>query len=235
MLEPGQEFCGLKEAQLERARLAKWTSGACSYAFAAYLGAIGREVQLRLTDLAVQQFVRVCGVKISKGVDPDEANIVIGASRRGQDREFDGPAGVLAYAGLPVNGSGQVPLMFDLDEQWTPTDPNFHEMADGVAEAVSAAGTPTIEQLVRGIQYFFVCLHEMGHAMGLSHAAAGSANVMAPVYNPAVTKWGAWDLEQLQARYGNPTPTTPPGGGPGADVSSMRVLIGQDKYRLVRE
>lgn len=235
-MEAGQFFCGVNEPLLENASVAKWQSGACSYCFVAYLAQIGREAQVKLTALAMSQWMSICGIRISKTVDPDTCNIRIGASRRGQDRQFDGRSGVLAYAGLPMPGTRQVPLMFDLDETWNTANPGFHALTDGVAQALG--GTPTIFDIVAGIQYLAVARHEIGHAIGLAHAPSNvGPNIMAPIYDPAVTKFGEWEIAEAQRRYGKPAPTATPTQPPsdGVDIASMRILIGTERYKLVRE
>lgn len=239
MIAAGQRFCGVAEPLLENATLAKWPTNRCSYAFAAYLGAIGREAQLRLTALAWAHWMSICGVAVAKTADPTDANIVIGASRRGRDRQLDGPSGVLAYCGLPLPGVEQVPLVFDLDETWTAPDPRFQPLVADIAAAIDPGGAPTVEAVVAGVQYFFVALHEGGHGLGIGHAPVGSDNVMAPTYNPRVTTFGSWEREEAIRRYGPPVapPPTPtaPTSPDDATFASMRVLIGDRRYRLVQE
>ena len=66
-----------------------------------------------------------------------------------------------------------------------------------------------------------VICHEVGHAIGLDHL--GSGNLLAPTYDPRITKPQAGDINQVILRYGrretpvptptpDPTPVPTPGG-----------------------
>lgn len=76
-----------------------------------------------------------------------------------------------------------------------------------------------------------VICHEVGHALGLPHL--GNGTLMAPYYNPGITKPQAGDIAEMVARYGNPTalpppsPTPPQPTTPGTlDVSGVITING---------
>lgn len=97
----------------------------------------------------------------------------------GDGSPFDGPSGTLAHAFFPQYGGE---MHFDEAETWT-----------------SGGGG--------GIDLFAVAVHELGHALGLSHSENGSA-VMAPYYAGAITGLHADDIAGIQALYSS----TPCGG-----------------------
>lgn len=58
--------------------------------------------------------------------------------------------------------------------------------------------------------YDFFCTvltHELGHFWGLEHGPTG--NLMAPYYDPSISTFQTWDVQQIQSRYGNFQGTTP--------------------------
>lgn len=100
-------------------------------------------------------------------------------------RFIDGPNGVLADCYLPCGNVSQVKLQFDLGDNWTP------------AKLGQTAW------------------HEFGHGIGISHAPAGSANIMAPSLNMNIHECGEWDLIEEKRRYpaAMPPPVPSPTGG----------------------
>ena len=77
------------------------------------------------------------------------------------------------------------------------------------SEAFVFSSNPAPSQIDLGA----VACHEIGHALGLSHARPGSRNLMAPVYSPLVRTPLSGDVEDVQRRYGppqaSPQPTDP--------------------------
>lgn len=80
-----------------------------------------------------------------------------------------------------------------------------------------------------------VVCHEVGHAIGIPHINNG--NLMAPYYNPSVTRPQAGDIAEAVRRYGppvaNPVPPTTPGDPwpPPADGrGSLDVVIDGRRY-----
>lgn len=62
-----------------------------------------------------------------------------------------------------------------------------------------------------------VVCHEMGHALGLDHAANGSPDLMAPIYQPGRRVPQQGDVKRIQKLYGPPA-TTPPPAVPGDPI-----------------
>lgn len=118
---------------------------------------------------------------------------------------FDGKMGVRAHAFFPGTiRSGQVHL--DAEEDWSlePGDDNTHLLT--------------------------VLVHEIGHALGLEHAAvscegtSGSGKIMAPCFRPGdgFSSLAPEDVEAIQRVYGDPTGAIPPLKG-----GEIKPLVGQ--------
>lgn len=111
------------------------------------------------------------------------ANIIM------QYRRLDGVSNVLADSELPCNirsMSESLNQRYDI-ENWviddTPESPNI--------------------DLVR------VIAHELGHALGMDHLNGNGTSLMDPVYSPNISHPQSKDIEEMQKRYGPPSPQTP--------------------------
>lgn len=139
---------------------------------------------------ACEQWNAVCGISLTRANGP-AANIVA-RSGTGRSNNLDGRGGTLAWSELPCGRSKTATLqqMYDEAEQWS-----------------------------RSMAVAVIC-HEIGHAIGISHIAAG--NLLAPYYDPRITKPQAGDIAEAVKRYGppkpRPTPTPSPGSNPTASI-----------------
>jgi len=75
-----------------------------------------------------------------------------------------------------------------------------------------------------------VICHELGHALGLGHLNAG--NLMAPYYDPNVTKPQMGDVEEIVKLYGKRTAAYPITKDAGLQISGTLVINGRP-YVLV--
>jgi len=68
-------------------------------------------------------------------------------------------------------------------------------------------------------------IHELGHAIGLSHGPSGS--IMQPFVNGSFSRpQSKYDIPQSVKRYGPPKPVTPPVDPPTTDPELHQVLEG---------
>lgn len=99
---------------------------------------------------------------------------------------IDGPMGTLAWSMLPQGRAGPQDVMrqrYDAREFWGPM------------------GTPASQ---RGIDFYRVALHEVGHALGLTHSRGAGTDVMNPVmWDFPTDRWlSPTDIRRIQALYG---------------------------------
>jgi hypothetical protein len=132
-------------------------------------------------------------------------------SGTGRSNGLDNRGGTLAWSELPC----------DVDE-YKQLDQMYDEAEDWSLEMAIA-----------------VICHDLGHALGLPHL--GKGNLMAPYYDPNVTKPQKGDIREMVVRYGqvtNPTPTPtpkpkPPGNVPVDINVSGTILINNQPFVLV--
>ena len=120
---------------------------------------------------------------------------------------IDGPGRTLAWSELPcgVQASATLTQKYDTREPWD-------------ADMLLA-----------------VPCHEIGHALGLDHLAAG--NLLAPFYDPRIKAPQAGDIAEAQKLYGPPIIQPPPPPQPGVEMV-IRVrggLVTIDGYKIVKE
>jgi Matrixin len=120
------------------------------------------------------QFAQVTDNGVEFGNPAGVGDIRIGA------HVFDGGSGVLAHGFFPPpNGLGAAgDIHFDLAENWDCVD--------------------TGPQIDFGI----VMIHELGHAIGLSHETPPPTAIMNPFYNPAVSVLQPDDIAGVESIYG---------------------------------
>ncbi len=122
---------------------------------------------------------------------------------------IDGPGKVLAWSELP-NGS----------------DRPINQKFDSGDSFVLAVAPP------RGkIDLLAVATHEIGHALGLEHAAAGSPDLMAPIYQAGRRTPQPGDVARMQGLYGPataPPPVLPPPPGGSTDVITILIRGAQE-------
>lgn len=181
------------------ASLPRWRKQGVTYAVADYLPGLPKDEVDRLLRAAFDAWTRYGNVD-ARPADGGTPDILVGHGR-GKQSNFDGAGGTLAWAYLPDGHDTQLLMRFDLDESWTLTPQQ------------------------RGILFYNVACHEVGHVFGLGHSRAASA-LMAPYYNAAVADPQADDdVPRFQALYG--VRTAPPPLPPQPPVSGNVTISGR--------
>ncbi|XP_076969236.1 macrophage metalloelastase [Tamandua tetradactyla] len=143
---------------------------------------------------AFQVWSDVTPLKFRK-INAGTADIMISFARRahGDFYPFDGKNGVLAHAFGPGAGIGG-DAHFDDDELWTKNS--------------------------RGINFFLVAVHELGHSLGLDHSKDPRA-IMFPTYSyvdPNTFSLSTDDIRGIQFLYGGPEQHRPTSGPDGTEL-----------------
>jgi len=161
---------------------AKWNKTGLKYTVQGYVGGkIPKAKQKEIIRRAWGAWNNVCGIHVEEVSNVKDADIVIKGGQ-GPEHQFDGRGGTLAWAYLPDGNDTRLTMKFDLAETWV----NSHKE--------------------RGILMYNVAVHEFGHLLGLTHSKVSSA-VMAPFYNPMVSKPQAKDdISRIQKLYGKNEP-----------------------------
>ena len=183
--------------------ISQWPDPDFPWAITALVPGMSEEELEDALDYAADKWRRTCGIKPRKTNNGNEARLLVTC------RAIDGPSGVLAECELPT-GQRRVRLWLDVGELWNKVIPS--------ARAIGLAS---------------VLWHEMGHAIGLGHAQAGSQNIMAPQLNEQISVPGVFDTNESQRRYGKPvllpgppTPTpTPVPPAPGGNMGFLGNLL----------
>lgn len=201
------------------AGLPKWGKNNLTYSITGHGNPLTQEQWDAALAKAWQNHADICNLTFTRVDGPADINISMGS---GPQDDFDGPGNVLAWCQLPPNSNftGQLQSKGDISENWLPL-----------------GGTG------RGILVENTFCHELGHGLGLSHTDTPNS-LMNPFYNIAINKPQAWDIQQLQARYGkplnsNPIPVIPPTTGSTPTEKEVVIRISHntvsiDGYRLVR-
>lgn len=165
--------CGLPDFNITApdGKPCKWPMEKISYYHELTLPGMNDEQISEAYDIAFSQWAEVCNIEPVR-VDNNKMANIYARSGVGKKNGLDNRGGTLAWSELPCGVAENIQLdqMFDEAEEW-----NFN-----MAVAV-------------------IC-HELGHALGLPHLAAG--NLMAPYYDPNVSAPRAGDIAEIVKLYG---------------------------------
>ena len=155
---------------------------------------------------ALQAWADVANLDFTLEITPHRRHITVTNGR------IDGPSGTLAWSELP-NASNHVLQKYDSNEQW-----------------VLSSNPPSNK-----IDLLAVMVHELGHALGLSHAPATQAatNIMAPFYNPSIREPLSGDIDRIQNLYGKPTIEPNPPQPPEPEPNEPPLATGKFKVNSI--
>jgi len=189
-----QPRCGMADYEQlteNAAQPNKWGLSTLTWYVSGYDREVSKAEWVASIDEALYNWSAVCKLKFEQVQSLNEANLVFGIGR-GQQSDFDGPSGVLAWFQLcpAFNFKGRLSGVFDEDETWIPKG-----------------------RTARGIYLVNVACHEVGHGLIGTHSKVNSA-LMAPFYSPSVAKpQQNDDILRAVKLYGQPinvpTPTPP--------------------------
>lgn len=199
--------CGLTDAAFARSMVPKWGKRKLTWILQTPLPQVGERQQIAILDDAFGSWSRVCPLTFERVEDERHADIVVGCGR-GRRADFDGPSGTLAWAGLPSSEAfdGQLPLMFDMDEEWG-----------------------------SGIKLLNVAAHEIGHNLGISHGPKGAlmAAVYSPAV-AAPQAWDKQEaVWRYGAAPTTPAPQPTPSAKPDEVVARINGVLYRGKLEPV--
>lgn len=147
----------------------------------------------------------------SAGLVPSRAASIDQARIVARVKRLDGPSGVLAQSQLPCGGISQAQQDYDSSEGWD-------------------------KQVIARL----VIAHEVGHALGLDHAP-GKGSLMSPYYDASIKALQAWDVAEIQRRYGKqrfpgpapePTPSPAPASPDVAVYVDRKTIVAPAGWKL---
>ena len=127
---------------------------------------------------AFDEWAKYGNLKFIQVFDP-AADIIVGfgSGHHGDRYPFDGPGNILAHAYYPYEmESYGGDIHFDEDENWRENSTN----------------------LIDGVDFYSVALHELGHSLGLAHSPVYSS-IMFPYYK-GITQ-GSLDYDDVLGMY----------------------------------
>lgn len=155
-----------KPKKLSGGGISPWGKREIRYAFLEFIPGFSKSYQEKAFQESGDAWSEIANFKLIRVNQNENPDIVVGVGRGRRD-QFDGRGGTLAYTylrrGWNIQERGPIPLLFDVDENWS-TGPSGG-----------------------GIWYLPVATHELGHvACDLEHSNVNGA-LMFPTYNPAVS------------------------------------------------
>lgn len=204
-LEGGGLFCGVSaEAFAINGVTYRWPPGS-RLTIGVGFSQLGELSDMDCKDVireAVREPSEAANISFEIVTNPLQANIKLIRNR------LDGPNGVLAQMGIPMNPRPDTQLIgeFDDSESW------------GIYE------NPPNGR----IDFYRVFLHEFEHALGLGHKPASIREpaLIAPIYSPVIRNLQPADKAELVRRYGQPQATAPATPVPPlGDSLGLEILI----------
>ena len=180
-------LCGTPD-QIARGQC-KWPMKSVSWSIKDSLPGVPDAAYKEAAHWATRQWNEACGVKLQYKQNHRTANVWMTVKNLG------GPGGVLADSQLPcgATATSQMIQRYDSSELW------FAELGQPPQGRISL---PT------------VCVHELGHAIGISHLPPnGQPAIMQPFYNPSMLSLLGPDIEEARDRYGSSDINPPPSAG----------------------
>jgi predicted Zn-dependent protease len=200
-------FCGTHTPRrlIVEAAAAAWRKRSLTYWVAGSLPGVSSGTFEQTAAEAFAAWSRVTPLDFRPAQRGETPDVVMTAGR------IDQAGGVLAWSELPDGSDRQLTQKYDTSERY-------------VVSATPGRGE---------IDLLAVMEHEIGHALGLDHAAQNAPDLMAPTYRPGLRSLQPGDVRRIQGLYGKRDQIPPqPGavkriallGVDGKEVESYEVV-----------
>lgn len=209
MSDEAHFFCGCRESMTADAVRA-WGKRRLLWTVQGSLPGVTAQNFRAAIDQAFDSWQGVCGLEFAEAAQGQAADIIITAGR------IDGQNNVLAWSELPDGSDRPLQQRYDTSERYVVAENPGRSQIDLVA----------------------VACHEIGHAIGLEHAAQNSPDLMAPTYSPGRRTPQPGDVARIQRLYGpartppDPNPNPEPNPEPGAGDPVVIRIYGADRVEI---
>ncbi|XP_048747767.2 matrix metalloproteinase-16-like isoform X2 [Ostrea edulis] len=175
----------------------KWSEKDLTYRISKYSDQMTKEEVERELQRAFDEWANVTPLTFTLVTGKADMDIRFERRYHGDNNPFDGKGQTLAHAYFPRYGGD---AHFDDDERWTLNIP-------------------------RGVNFFQVAVHEIGHSLGLAHSDDYKA-LMAPFYKGYTQQFrlDRDDIEAIQTLYGTPASRRKPKSKPRPRPTQKTVL-----------